>query len=712
MSSYSPAPTVMAGRNWTAQLSESGIVHDMVFLNGKMIACGGNLLANCLQFDNPTGSLSAAYSFPWDLNNAMAVVNNDLILAGQWSGEQQYVIARFNINKQDIKWGFSIASNHAKFQALVFDQSLQQIIAVGNNEDKNVVIAAINPESGQSIWGKSYTLSGPQSYLNSVALLTKFSGYCISGYFIDPKANYLTSMLMIMINSYGALSSIYNFKNMNSYSTVGRDVASDPVSGDIFMVGSTIPFQTRSTNPLIARITYNPYMSSTVSWAIQCLHYDEGQFSKVLVDNDVVVAVGNSAGFFPAMNTQNMIILQIDASNGRVLQGARIEGPNHVICESIVHVDHQFRLGCYVNEQALIFSLSDDTLTPGELPPGYAWYDDVVDIFRPVSTSFSISRVGLSQTTPTKQLPNSFFEPLINPAVSSTMYSQLWPGNLPSARPTRVPTLFPTVSPSVQPSSSPSFVLTESPTSTPSISCHPTTHPSSSVPTITRNPMSSPTINPTERPSDSPTFKPSIHPSYLLSVYPSPLQSSIPTVNPSRLPSTRPSPSPSAFPTLVASQEPWTAPTSSPSSVAFFQSSGKKAFGETNMILLIAFGSFGGVILLYAGSKWILKSRMTTVCCKKTTPIISIDLERGDEPSSTLPLPCVESLKEGDRDVYSIASSYESDIESPTPSMCDLASSDSDIESPSSLSHSSFVVDSDSDLESNTDSSSSSYKKP
>lgn len=677
----------------------------MVVLNGKTIACGGLLSGVCLQFDNPNGKLSASYGLPWDQNNDVAAVNDDLALVGQWNGGSNYAIARFNVKTRQMLWGFSVASRYAKFEAVNFNQNMQQIVAVGNNDDQNIVVAGFNKDSGKLSWGYTYRISGLKSYIADVDAISQSNGYCLTGYVTDPSANHRTDLLMMRVNPSGILYAIQRLNNHGGSMRVNR-IAIDPVSGDAVIVGVSYPAGDGPANAFISRL-YNGFFINGFSWANEFSSNHGAQFTDVVIDNDRLFVLGSVAGLSSDFNKLDMIVMQFNIEKRTAINAVRISGPHDMVCNSLVKVETGLRIGCNVNDQATLFSLNTNTFAPSNLPPGYTWHDDALNAMKPVINPITLLNVPLAQISRSAVLSPDIMQPLTNRVISSPLFTQSWPENLPSARPTHAPVLAPSTllpsaeassTPSTQPSSEPSSTPSDSPTAAPSISSRPTGQPSSSSPTRTFKPVSEPTIRPTAAPSKHPTRRPTTRPNHVPSQQPSLAPSVAPTLASSNSPSHRPTESLSVSPTRQSSRVPTrnltVAPTINASSEypTFFDRSNRSKNRELEIGVLVGLTLLGSgliVLVVYCVPKHrdIKIAPEADIENQLNNVNQAILLVGGAADESGLPVlldltdsceqKMLETSQHGAKAAGMAYFELESDVESPTPSMYLFSSTDS-----------------------------------
>jgi hypothetical protein len=566
--SYSYAPTVVSSPIWTAQIMETSFLFGVAVVTGNTIACGGLSRGICLQFSNPTGLLSAVYGLPWDRNNALAVVDDGLILVGQWNSGQRHAIARFQSESRQFAWVFTTLSQEAQLQAVVFNNESQQVIVVGYDSLQNAVVASVNKDSGIVVWGYTYQLAGLKAYIFDVDCIPQFRGSCMTGYVIDKTRGYKRSILLMWIDISGSLLSLSIVTDESS--DIGSNcIFIEPISGDAIVAGNVLQ------SAQVTRV-HNSYGISSVVWAVV---YDsvasESMFEDILISDNFVFVVGYSTGF-PSTLKKDMIVVQLDVDSGNTTRAVRISGPGNTICYSLTLFDNGIRVSCSFNGEGMLFYLDKSTLIPGDLPVGFNWYFDILSVLTPslrqnllvTSTPSSQRQNSLLQATvlvQTTTWPPSVFKSMEDPLISSLSFTQAWPKNLVSARPTTAPTVLlatpgPTVAvfsavPSTQPtscpsssnpSSSPSSIPSGNPTSAQSISCLPTGSPGTSVPTLTYKPQFNPTPKPTTCPSTFLTQLPTTSPTHVLTSSPSERPSKAPTVVMSNEPSPQPSRAPSS----------------------------------------------------------------------------------------------------------------------------------------------------------------------
>jgi hypothetical protein len=569
--SFSQAPTIQTSRNWTAQIAETSLIFGLVVLKAKTIVCGGVSSSICLQFENPSGMLSAVYGLPWDQTVGVAAVASDessFIVAGVWTASQQHVIARLRISPRQMVWAFKTLPSQAQFKAVIVSAETQHVIAVGYDSSQTVVVACLDKDSGVLLWGYSYQIEGLKTYIIDVVSLSQLRGSCVAGHVIDISNNYKTSLFLLWVSVDGSFSAASVFFDVGGNSRASS-VAVEPTSGDAIVAGYAYTPTSEATNALLARV-HNEYSTGSVIWAITIRNIigTESQFIDVIVSGASLFAVGYSTGF-SSFTQKDMIVVQMDLANGNPIKGVRISGPSHTLCSSLVQVNNGIRIACRPEGKAMLFYLDKDTLISGDLPPGYTWHEDVLSLLffstkslvvsNILSSQQSVSKTALAQTavTITPWSASGALQPLNNLVVSSPSFTQSWPKNLQTPRPTAAPTVFsgspqhtstspsrrPTVCPSAvpseQPSSAPSSLPSSRPTSSPTVSAHPTGQPSTSGPTATYKPIHDPSKAPTFRPSKYPTVTPTTVPSQV----------------PTPAPSIQPSPGPSRLPTVVATEK-------------------------------------------------------------------------------------------------------------------------------------------------------------
>jgi hypothetical protein len=188
----------------------------------------------------------------------------------------------------------------------------------------------------------------------------------------------------------------------------------------------------------------------------------------------------------------------------------------------------------------------------------------IVNVLDDTKSEFYYSRLALRADLVSEK-------PTSSPSISSQPTTTQFPSVAPSEAPSDTPSVFPSLAPSVRPSASPSDTQSVSPSSGPSLI--PSTTPSDSPSGISSigpsknpsiEPSDAPSLKPSAGPSGSPSDAPSTVPSGAPSAVPSAVPSNVPSQIPSRAPTKQPSLAPSPGPTLRPTRAPTDLPSQSP----------------------------------------------------------------------------------------------------------------------------------------------------
>jgi hypothetical protein len=163
---------VLTDRYWTAQVLEFSLIDGLTVFNGHTFACGGVSYGFCLQFENPTGLLSAVIRLPWHRGIDVAAVDvSDVVVLGVLSGgSQQHIVARLQrgSNSENLTWGFTTLASQSQFKAACVNEETQQVIVVGYDVRRNAIAASMNKDNGNLVWGYTYDVVGLDAYLVDV----------------------------------------------------------------------------------------------------------------------------------------------------------------------------------------------------------------------------------------------------------------------------------------------------------------------------------------------------------------------------------------------------------------------------------------------------------------------------------------------------------------------------------------------------------------
>ncbi|MDF1827816.1 MAG: hypothetical protein P1U39_06010 [Legionellaceae bacterium] len=544
-------PTLDAVLDWSAMIGDSRIknyAYDLVSLNDKIIACGATYStqteASCFFFHKFTGELLSSYTMPsWTKNVAIDTLDDHLVLLGD--AENGPMLSKFDVDHHALSWVQSLPKLNVKFLDVASNQDKQSMIAAGYDWLTGKMIAtALNTTSGALLWGNTYAHTMHRIKAESLVPSPHDDTTYMLGRGTDNRG-YGTNIYTLHLNPNGDVISTRTLtrpKDVGIQVNVGTSLAIEPTTQNPVVVGNLLHTDQRGFDALIARMS-----DTTLSWALELSGAGDDRLTHVLIQDDAIFAAGYSTSFDQSSADVMVVKLSLD---GDILKAVRLSNAanTHDTCSGMTWVKGGIRIA--INSAsggdgvALLF-LDQANLSPGDLPPGFSWHEDMLNILSVRTSDLIMS----SETSITNSPWTSNFIPGNQTLVSSQTH-QRWP-----AYPTSSPSSAPNAEPSSRPTSSPSLQQSQAFTAMPTSETTSETT-SQTTQTHTPHPSSEPTAKQTHTENtSSPSYAPSIHGSNApnapsVGAKPSTSPPSVPTTlqptSTERQPSIQPSQTPSA----------------------------------------------------------------------------------------------------------------------------------------------------------------------
>jgi hypothetical protein len=538
--SYSPSalPTLepTTPGNWSSILTPwTSLTSTAAITTNEITLCGGQ---QCRRFSNWNGQQLPTEQLPWNTTNIISAIDNEVILAGQLNNQSDPSAALVctDFNRQQFKWGK--VSLHNKLSAIDFNPDSNQITAISSNA-LNVPVAAIfNKASGDLVCEKTIPVQGTFTDIDSIVLGDMIRTYMIG--YNDHK------ILAIGLGTDCSVTSSYSLTMFGTPSTLlntANSLIIEPDFGGFIFGGTSLQTDTGNTKALIACFG---------NWAYSFLGGKNSLIKTMLIQNNVLYAMGEATGLGSQTNKSTLILIKMDDHSGTPYDAIQISSLNSedIFSHSLLgqSITNDLELVFSVGNQTGIISVDTDAFRPKKLPSWLTWEKKDVLASLKASLDFILVRRTALSAGPSDVWSNA--RDIASYSASSITYTQ------PSAMPTEQPTPLPVEMPSSKP--------TSTPTSVPSASFSPTMLPSTNEPTA----LGQPSKNPSPKPSASTTVIPTADSTYHSVSFPTSSPNNIPSHNsttpthvPSSLPITTSVPSYSlTMPTQFPSQLPITTP--------------------------------------------------------------------------------------------------------------------------------------------------------
>jgi hypothetical protein len=528
----------------------------LVSLNDKIIACGATYStqteASCFFFHKFTGELLSTYTMPsWTKNIAIDTLDDHLVLLG--NAENGPIISKFDVDHHALSWVQTLPKLNVKFLDVASNQDKQSMIAAGYDWLTGKMIAtALNTTSGALLWGNTYAHATYRIKAESLVSSHHDETIYMLGRGTDNRG-YGTNIYTLHLNPNGDVISTRSLtrpKDVGIQVNVGTSLAIEPTTQNPVVVGNILHTDQRGFDALIARMS-----DTTLSWALELSGAGDDRLTHVLIQDDAIFAAGYSTSF--DQNSADVMVFKLSL-DGDILKAVRLGNVanTHDTCSGMTWVKGGIRIAINSasgGDGVTLLFLDQANLSPGDLPPGFSWHEDMLNILSVRTSDLIMS----SEASITSSPWTSNFIPGNQTLVSSQTH-QRWP-----AYPTSSPSSAPNAEPSSRPTSSPSLQQSQAFTAVPTSE---TT--SETTQTHTPHPSSEPTAKQTHTENtSSPSSAPSIHGSNAPnapsvgakpSTYPTTLQPTStkrqPSIQPSQAPSTYSgvsAPPPSAQPTYT-----------------------------------------------------------------------------------------------------------------------------------------------------------------